>query len=174
MNAAPKKSAIVLLCVTIFAAISINAIRIVYPPSRAVNSAKISQLQREQQELSRYNSDNLRVIEQRVSDLKRQLWTDSAFAVWKKNNLPDGWVAQELSPADAKEVRARRFAIQRHNATSQQWDEILNVLRATESNRCINVQTVSLGTRGGYAGSRQFSQCTIFATFFFSTSDFKP
>ncbi|WP_342751120.1 hypothetical protein OH491_27795 (plasmid) [Termitidicoccus mucosus] len=88
MNAAPKKSAIVFLSVAIFAVIAINAVRIVYPPSRAVNSAKISQLQREQQELSRYNSDNLRSIEQRVSDLKRQLWTDSAFAVWKRTTFP--------------------------------------------------------------------------------------
>lgn len=166
MNA-PKKLSIVLAVAGLAAAGGSQAVRTLYPPLRAVSNPALDALRAQHAQLDTFSSDRVEKIDTAVAELHRQLWTPETFALWQKNNIPDGWSVQDLGRTDAKQVQGRRYAFQRPNATDQEWNEILGVIKGLEDAHCVSVQSVALAVRPGYAGSRQFSQCVIIAIFYF-------
>jgi len=167
----PKRSSVGVVAVTAILCAVVYAGRNVFPPLRLMENSQLAALRQEQLTLSAYSEGAIRSADARLAELRRQLWTSESFAFWRKANVPEGWVLQDLGPTDLKHVHGHRYAFQRPNAADKDWPEITALLGSLEAANCVSVQSAALSVHPGYAASRQFSQCLIIAVFYFTGDD---
>lgn len=166
MNA-PRKSALIVLAATASLCASAYFGSVAFPPMRAVNNPQLAALRAEQAQLLSFTDEAARAADARLIALREKLWNTEAFTVWRKANVPDAWVVQDLGNTELTRVRTRRWAFSRPNATDKEWGEITAVLAALEKAPCVSVQSAALGVQPGYAGSHRFTQCLFVAAFYF-------
>jgi hypothetical protein len=164
----PKPFAIGVVVAALLAAAGTQAVRSLYPPLRTTSNPTLDALRSQKAQMQDFTNARTAQIDAKIAELHRQLWTPQTFSLWQKNNIPDGWTIQDLGQTDAQHVLGRRFAFQRPNATDQQWNEILGVLKTLETTHCVNVQSATMAVRPGYAGSREFSQCVVITIFYYT------
>ncbi len=150
--------------------IAIRGAALLWPADLAATSPELDALRARRAQLAAYTGSRLQTLQARESQLRKLLWTPESLAYWKKSNLPDGWLVQDLGPAEARTGRAHRYAFTRPGAGWAQWPETLALLGALEAHECIVVQNVSLAAK---PGARAFSQCVIVAAFFVAEEPLK-
>lgn len=160
MNASPLRTWLP-LAVSLLLLAAIRAVTIGWPPDQSVSTPELEVLRARRTKLAGATEQRRQEAEEHERRLRGHLWTSDTLAYWRKNSLPPGWTMQDLGPAEMKHAPARRFALQRPGATGAQWQEITALLAELESRGCTRVQGVTLSTKPGYLGSRNFSQCVI-------------
>ena len=166
MNA-PRKSALAVLAVTAALCAAAYFGSMAFPPLRVVNNPQLAALRAEQTHLQSFTDDAARTADARLIALRDKLWNTETFSAWRKANVPDAWVVQDLGSAALTRVHARRWAFSRPNATDKEWGEITAVLAALENAPRVSVQSAALAVQPGYIGSHRFTQCLFVAAFYF-------
>jgi len=164
----PRAASLVLAALAAAFCAAAYGLRFALPPERAVTNARLAALRVEGAQLAAFSDDAAQAGEGKLGELRRKFWTPEAFAVWRRNNVPEGWIVQSLGPADLAHVHALRYAFERPNAADKDWSEIAAVLGGLEKAPCVSVQSAALAVQPGYAESRHFSQCLLIAVFYFA------
>lgn len=130
-------------------------------------------LRRKNSDLQGFTAQREKDTEGRLAFYRRQNWTENGFKLWADTNVrgPAGWILNDLGPADLKHVTGRRYAMQRPNATADDWPAIARLLQTMESAPCVSVVSVTLTVGEGIVGSQHFSQCLLIGVFYFSGDD---
>lgn len=158
----------IILCSCSLLALAVAiAFPILRPASTSATTETLAGLDAQLTELAPFNEKQLAELEKACANLRVTLWNDQTLSFWRKSNIPEGWILQDLGSNTGKNLVAHRFAFTRPEATDSQWTEIIRLIQTLESTPAVIFQTVSLTAQPGLSGSRKFSQCTIIATFLY-------
>jgi hypothetical protein len=110
----------------------------------------------------------------KIAFYRRQTWSEQGFKLWADTNVKNGgWILNDLGPADLAHVKGRRYAMQKPNATANDWPGIATLLQTMESTPCVSVVSATLTVGEGIVGSQKFSQCLFVGVFYFNGDDAK-
>ena len=148
---------------------------LVHPVVIVRDNPVLIELRRKNSNLQEFTTERERNTAGRLAFYRRQNWSESRFKVWADANIKGaaGWVLNDLGPVELKHITCRRYAMQRPNATADDWPEIVKLLQTMEGTPCVSVVLVTLTMGSGIVCSKHFSQCLLIGMFYFSGDDAK-
>ena len=125
---------------------------------------EVSQLETELAALSKITPAATRHARELQAQSQRSLWSRERFERWKAS-IPPGWTLTELGDPETKSVTLRRFALERAQATFDDWSEITRVLEQIAGQPGLTLRSLTLASAPRPA--RVFRQVLAVATIAF-------
>ena len=176
MNIGKRKRLLAIVCVTVAGTALAAALMApkVRPAVVGRDNAVLMELRKKNDALQTFSDARGKETLGKLAFFRRQTWSEQGFKLWADTNVKNaGWILNDLGPADLPHVKGRRYAVQKPNATANDWPAIATLLQTMESTPCVSVVSSKLTVGEGIVGSQKFSQCLFIGVFYFNKDDAK-
>ncbi len=82
-----------------------------------------------------------------LAQAERQLWSEAAFASWRRSP-PSGWVIAAVGEPDSKSAVLQRVALSRPQALKSDWPEVVRMIAELQNTPAFVVRSVTLTAPG--------------------------